>query len=461
MVLQWVATLLDPSRSNEDRHAALTALEKHGELALLGAAGLNCRRLQVSTQGSNGQTTLTFERGRGPILRQLADSGPFATTITIVSPQLDRRQIGHWLRSVARFAHIPVLVDGTPVAHGLDDVIARGQLRPPFRGVVAVPRDGETARVWLLEHGVVTGHVTVPEAPAFEAAVELGSEATDLNPARLRDQVSQSVKELVDQAAALVVEIGPRVRELALADRTQIARFVLEAVHRGVRADQIATVPVFRVAHADGMHWESLQGLRTIAIPDPSGVRVLTSIFPGQRPDRFALGHTPALIADATERSRIAELLGVRFRPPARRETDGTALVLIRRAIDSGRRALTRALARLFHLRSGRVLDDAQLGPPELEFLEHLRTHLVGDSKAGLHGIRLCEGAGPARLSSGPLAELRLPRHNPTVLAAVRAVNADPAWVYPVALALLDGHELPPPRIRAMWLVAGRRPPRG
>jgi hypothetical protein len=47
-----------------------------------------------------------------------------------------------------------------------------------------------------------------------------------------------------------------------------------------------------------------------------------------------------------------------------------------------------------------------------------------------------------------------LPVQNELVAAAILAVNQDLKWVYPAALALLEGRGLPSVAARSTWLTA-------
>jgi hypothetical protein len=83
------------------------------------------------------------------------------------------------------------------------------------------------------------------------------------------------------------------------------------------------------------------------------------------------------------------------------------------------------------------VLPEERLSPAERSLLAALQPLVA---RAGQR-IGLCAGRGPVRFARSGLH--LLPRDNPTVRAAAAALDRDPAWLYPVALALLERH--PPP----------------
>jgi hypothetical protein len=455
--VRWAATLLDLRRSNEERHAALTALESAGELVLLALAGLDVQHLRIETVADGSRTVLEIVAGRAPRFEPQHGVAGRWTDLQLRSSSLDRRQVSSWLRNAARFVPVDVTLDGEPVRSGFGAIITQGSLRPPLRGRLAVVKDGDVAHVWLLEHGLITGHVTVPEAPNLEAAVELGSDISDLSPARVRAAIQPYIPALVEQGVLLLAALGER-GPLAESLRARVARLVLQAARKEVQVGQVKRIPVFRIVDSSGQRCVSIAELEEAAQSSASGGKVLLALYPTQRPERFAIGESPIVIADAAERSRLAELLGIRFRPPDPRDTTGSMGAALRRGVGAVGRSARRFGQWLRHpVRAPAVADDV-LTPPELAFLRALRKHFEHDPRLEVQGARMCVGSGPIRRSGAARAELLLPRRNPAVVASVKAVNHDVAWVYPVALTLLDGQGLPPVTSRVMWLrhLAGR-----
>jgi hypothetical protein len=453
--LQWAAMLLDTRRPNEERHAALTALESGGGLVLLAMAGLGPRQLRVESIVDGVHTVLEYERGRSPWIEQTSGIAGRHTEVRLRSTELDRRQMAFFVNNVCRFAPASVKLDGRPIPPGFERALVQASLADPLRGGVAIPIDGETAHVWLLEHGLVTGHVTVPEAPCFEAAVELGSDATDLNPARLRDTIAPYVSNLVEQAAGLLARLGASAAVMPEPVRARTARLVLQGIRRRLQIEALARSKIFRVVDGKGPGFADLIDLRDASHLAPGGTRTLTALYPNQRPERYALGNTPVLIADAVERSRLAEIMNVRFRPPDPRDASGSWASSLQRLADSAGRGLVRLFARVRHPLRSPPIPDVQLQPHERAFVEHLRAHLGAGQRSHVHGVQLCRGTGPIRRTAGPSSLLLLPRDNPLVAAAIAAINHDPKWVYPAALALLEGRGLPSLQARSTWLARG------
>jgi hypothetical protein len=354
------------------------------------------------------------------------------------------------LADAARFAPVCVRVDKTRVSTGFGDTIASAALGAPLRGRIAITATGETAHAWLLEHGLITAHVAVPDAPAFEAAVELGADASDLSAARLRDAFQPMVTTLVDRAVELLGIVARRVSRSPEPVRARIGRLVLQAARKRLRFDEMIRVPAFRVIENGLPRCIDLVSLRQSAQRDPSSVRILPALYPSQKPERFALGATPVLIADEVERSRLAELMHVRFRPPDPRDASHSMMAALRRGLDHVARGLGRAAELIRHPLRAPAVDDHALDPAERDLLDALRGVLGPE----LHGIDMCEGEGPIRRTRGSTPRLLLPRTHPDVRAAVRVHARDGTWLYPIALSLLGDKLTPLERAGSSRLTA-------
>src|SRR5690606_12682367 len=123
---------------------------------------------------------LDHARGRTPWVEVGDGFAGRTTEIVLECGAIDRGRAVDWLTKAGRFADVPVVIDGKPIRGGFDRVVTQAPLRAPLVGRVAIPLDGDGAHVWLLEHGLISGHLTIPDAPPFEAAVELGRASTEL-----------------------------------------------------------------------------------------------------------------------------------------------------------------------------------------------------------------------------------------------------------------------------------------
>ncbi len=444
-ILRATAALLQPRSSNEVRHAALTTLEQLGGLALLAVAGLEHKTLHVEVE-TPGETLVLRADDKGSTITRKPGTAGGRNTVRVSSPALDRKQIQHWLTSVGRFDGGRILLDGAPLASGWDDALVHGPLEAPTPGRIGIPTQGETAHVWLLEHGIVTGHLTVPDSPIFEAAIELGSEATDLSAARLREATMPHIPHIVAGAVRLACAFGPHAVTLSPTQRARFSRLLLGAARRRMELERVVKVPIFRVVDGEHRRLASLLELRSAAMDGPGGAHLLPALYPSQDPGGFALGERLTLIADATERSGLAEVLGLRFRPPNPRERGRS----VRARAKLWSESLAHLASRLRHPFGARVADRSTYTAAELGFLDAMQLQL----DAGLDAprlLQLCEGAGPARIGGRGRDTLLLPRHNASVRAAVAAVALDPSWAYPAALALLRGHGLPSLAGRNEW----------
>ncbi|MCR9161416.1 MAG: hypothetical protein ACE37F_29580 [Nannocystaceae bacterium] len=442
-VLRATAALLQSEATNEVRHEALTSLEHAGGLALLAVCGLAKKTLHIEVESAEATLVLRANHRRSTLERRPASGrARRRNVVRVESPALDRRQVQTWLRSVARFDGDRIHLDGHPVPSAWKDTFIHGRLNPPTPGRIGLPHQGETAHVWLLEHGIITGHLTVPDAPIFEAAIEMGSEATDLSAARLREATMPHIAHIVAGAVQLACAFGPRTHSLDPTQRARFARLLINAARRRIDLERVVQVPIFRVIDGEQQRLASLLELRRAA----SDGNTLPALYPSQDPDGFALGERLTLIADATERTGLAEVLGSRFRPPNPRERGRSA----RAAVKQWSETLGRVASRVLHPFGARPVNPSSVTPEETQFVQAMRAQLNGGRGAATD-VQLCEGSGPVRTGGKGRDILLLPRHNEAVRSAMAAVSADPSWAYPAALALLQGEGLPSLRGRNRW----------
>ncbi|MCA9697247.1 MAG: hypothetical protein KC431_06965 [Myxococcales bacterium] len=455
-VLRELAALLDDKRQPERRHRALSTLERLGALSLLGLVGLEPGSLQIATPaGSDSQHPLGLEwkRGSPVVLQRFSPPGPRQTEIILRGAKLDRTRAREWLIAVARHAPAPIIVDGRPlIPEGVQRFegalsvtrleIFLGAHRQPC--TLAIPREGEVARIFLLQDGLLSAHMSVTDAPAFEAALEtrglpgLGASASA---ATLRDVVGPHVQAVVDGAIGHMIDLCERGLVTDPRDRSRLTQLLLTgARRRRGQARTIAQLPLFRSVEPDGRErWSDLLALRQ-TVQDDHGEKLLTALFPDQDLAEFA-PEGRVYILDESERASLGELLELGFRPPRRRLEHRRGLARLVR--DGGR--VLRGQGLLTALRpGGRPIPDGELTVAERGLLIQLRAALEGCE------VAMCTGSGPVRRMQGARGKLLLPRGSRQVAHAVVAVSRDPGWVYPSLLALLDGREFPL-RARRRW----------
>lgn len=445
MTLQRLGELMDDHSPPETRHQALVALEAQGELALIALAGARPNKLLIYSEG------LLLEYARGQPTRLFAvKGGPQATQIELTGLSYDRELAIERLQSACRFAPRPIRLDGEPVPTGFTDVLAAAPLSPPFAGKLAIPRTGEGATVWLLLDGVLSTTVSIPSAPCFEAAVEmrrLVPEATRAE-ADLRSALAERVHPLVDQAMQAMLVAAASIHDFGPADQRRIRALVAACAKRGTRVQQARAVPVIPTVqgpHGEAL-WLCIDDVERAA--DAAELRVLPALLPSDDLSRFLLPETPVLLLGADERGPLAELLGIGLRPPPLRPGARGALARGREVAAAGWRGLARGAQQLLRLAPLPLADDA-LTASERAFLEALRRALPPDGDVPA-SVRMCEGRGPIRrLGKGP--SWLLPRANRVVLACLRAWSEEPSWIYPAALAVLDGRDMPAPEARSAW----------
>jgi hypothetical protein len=158
------AALVDAHREKEDRHQALAGLEQAGELPLLALAGSSGCASCPSTPATGNTATGWHSAGAGrPRCRAPRPRGWRRRSASRL-PRSPRRA-ARWLLEVARFAPALVSIDGRPRPMGWPSALAQAPLPPPLRGRMALLPEGDSAVAYLLAHGLVGAHITIPDAP--------------------------------------------------------------------------------------------------------------------------------------------------------------------------------------------------------------------------------------------------------------------------------------------------------
>jgi hypothetical protein len=182
---------------------------------------------------------------------------------------------------------------------------------------------------------------------------------------------------------------------------------------------------------------------RPLCLAELGASRALPCLEPGDDITSFLLPDGPVLVIDAEERGRLAQLLGVRFRPVERRQTRLGRAARLRQAWRAVVDGTSQGLSRLRHPLHGAVLPESALSAAERTFLRELRAAQAADAAP----LVLTDSAAPPRLTPDGW---RLGRAHADVRAAVRAVAADPSRAY-VAMLVLCDDAAPHPRSRAGW----------
>lgn len=477
-VLRELSVLLDTKRSPQRRHRALSALERAGALSLLGIVGLDPASLQIISPQANeeGETLgLSWRRGEVAQLQRFAESAQPAARagageqgepdsafaeIIVRGAKLDRTRAREWLTSVARYAPGEIIIDGRRLGQanrsrdhakrsqdgGFEDAFSSVAIERPVTGTIALPRDGELTRLYLLQDGLVSTHLSVTEAPCFEAAIETrGLAESTASAARLRDLIQPHVDGIVSAAIEHMIKLAKKQNApgaaLSASDRGRLTQLLLHSARRyREHAKAIARLPLFRGLEKNGRErWCDLLALRQ-SVQDDGGERLLSALFPDQDPAEFAI-EGRVYVLDESERALLGELLELGFRQPRRRVAARRGFARLLREGPS----LLRSRDLLLGLRpGGRQLPDAELEPDERGLLVQLRAQLETCE------VAMCTGSGPVRRIGATPDKLLLPREAEQVRAAVVAVARDRAWVYPALLALLDGRAFPE-RARRKW----------
>jgi hypothetical protein len=447
VVVRDLGTVLDAAAPAASRHRALMGLDERGALALAALATLPWRRLLLESGGPQGWTLAAAAGGR-PRLRHGCGAPGLAVSLTGL--RLDAAAATRWLERNGRFAPVPIRIAGRPIARGFRRPLIRTRVHEPLPAVLALAAHGETPRLWLLEHGIISTRATVPGYPAFEAAVEMAGVAPPgASPAAMREAIQPFLEALIAEAVDLVAGLARRAELLRPDARERAARLLLEAARRDRFRRLLAAIPVFPTLTGGERRWASIADLEALSRDGGrrGDGRPLAALAADQDPRLYVTGPRPLLLLGHAERALLGEILGVAFTTPPARPRPRRSL----------RRLAGAVLGRLAYawqrLRRG-VVGEAALAAGERTFLDAVR-------RAGAapwpRAVDFCAGGSRIHLTGD--GRLLLPRAHPTVEAAVQAVAHDPSWLYPALVALLGGRELPAEAVREAW--QGARGPHG
>lgn len=427
--------VLDEKVPPAERHQALVDLERRDALALAALATFLEGDLQL--RSGNGDSGVSLDRSQGA-LRLLAGGGD-AFEMWAEGVDVETQAAIRWLERKGRFSPIPIKVQGREIRRGfLSPLIYKSYHEPPPRSL-AIGEWGDLPKLYLLRHGIVSTRATVPGFPAFEAAVEMAQVSEPgSSGAALRERVNPYLEGLIDDAVALMVRLAHHSERAPAGVRERVAKLLLEATRRGRLAEEIRRVPLFSIFDEDGtLRRLSIHELQAAVRFDAAGRGHLEAASPDQDPRDLALSGRRVLLAGASERTLLAEQLGVTFTVPPLRPRPKRSPV---RFLEEVLARLDFAWCRLV----GRLLPESSLDTAERHFLAAIA------KASGYQGV-FRRGDGPVRLRDD--GRLLLPRDAPTVRAAVHACQRGPEWLYPSLLALTGRRELPPSELRRTWLA--------
>lgn len=411
-LLHTLAGALDERAAPGARHVALVALESAPGPSLLGLLALEPRAFELRSGG------LALLRRAGQSPRLASQRASADTRLRLTGLRLDRARARAELLGAGRFAHVPLHVDGQDARTGFAGAWAEAPLPSPLSGRLALVSGLRSSRLRLTVGGIVSAHLTVPGAPPFDAVVSADRWAHAQGPAGLREAVQPHVRTLVDAAVALLLREASGPRGGATAAESDLRHGLLTAARRRLRLSEVLQVPLIEArgpAARAGL-------LSLIELGHEAELRrgtPIEALEPGQDPARFVLRAPLWLVADAETRSRLLELLGLRFVTPARHEAPALGSRLGARLRD-----LPGALLRSWAKARGRAaLPETHWTGAERRLVEELRALLRG--REAPQAVWLCAGGGLPFLRRRETLELWLPREATLVRMAGQALERD------------------------------------
>jgi hypothetical protein len=232
----------------------------------------------------------------------------------------------------------------------------------------------------------------------------------------------------------MMVKVTGRRSGLTTRDNERLCLLLLRACRKGIRAEEIRRLGLVRTAAENRLL--SIEGITGLA--GRSG-GVLAAVDHDQRLGKDIVDPGSILVASREIRDLLTELIGVRFQSPSYRRRR-----LWSRFADGFCECVGRLQRRARGLFADRGLTVDELRSQEILALEAMRTALYPLT------VDLCRGRG---LAGSTGRRLVVPRSGPAIVAGADLVAVEPAWLYPLLLALDIGGD-PPERVRAQWLEA-------
>ena len=429
--IHLLAKLIDENFPIHQRHQALVELERNEKFALLALAGLDTQRIEIYSSSGEGIQLRVCEKSNVTV--QAATSRlERLTSFTINFRKIQNSKIEWTIRESCRFCQIPIQFNGRPIEQGLSDVIIETSLQDPFAGILGIPYKGESSRIWLLQNGVVTTHVTLPHVPWFVAAVALEEQkSVSISGVELRESLQNKLSLLIEQSFHTLLSLGKRIAELPHEHILRILRFLLVAATQLDRINDIESLPIFPAIDRSGAtHWFSLQQIRKRFEFD-SQDRTLVSITPNCRILDYNITDI-AFVLDEPVRTILFQGLQIRCQAPTKRHRTfffgGPSLSAMFRKFSNVVNRTIRGIVAEWMTSSSTVLADNELLPEERRFTAALQRQMMHR-----HQIIWIEGDRPPRVG---IWRICLSRNNPLVQTGIRAYMRDPSWIYPASIAI-------------------------
>jgi hypothetical protein len=441
--LEGLVTALDESRQDRVRHDALEIIEKSHNLPLLWAATLADRAIRISTSRNGESLAFQISKKKVNLERTPRDLDALGVRVTGSAKGWSAGRAIAAIQDRCRFVPAELEVNGSTGQQGFPDGLFRSKFEHPLRGIVATTKFGDSPRLWLLQHGVLSSRATIPRYPPFEAAVELGSRAElGSSPSEQRAAVTPYLSEIVDHALTMLILLGRRPEELDDIARLRVSEVLLDAASRNLRRDEILELPLFPgyLASEGPARWTSIGRLRRagkVVVPvAKSASEVYESAFQGDG----------TLVIPVRLRARVSELAEIKLEEPARSKRKAALGDRLKRL---GTVFLNWAARRRQLHHTGGILPESRLEPHEIEGLEQLRARLssiFGDES--LNAFLCTRGSAPVRRGR----KILIPRSPQAQRALTRASKGESGVLYPLLVAAVGNEIELPAQIRRQWI---------
>lgn len=408
----WLQILFDPRRKKAERSQTLSLLENRVGLDILAAFSGKPKRVEFTFSSDSGTTCVRFTPGRHPIRFPAVLSGrSFRMVVNRGTPRLADPEI---LAEKCRFADIPIIVNETRVSRGIkvEGSLIRQELTgASVEGVVGIPKEGDLSHIVLLDNGVISDELYMPNLRGIVfKAVVFGkrSDFLEFYPA-----LRQAAKRLLPHLATGYGSLGTSrasQAETRLFDRYEVTNE--NALVTGVTA--------FRTAKGARI---DLPAIERALKKEP-----IYAVEEGKALGNFAVSNRNVLVLSRRQRRFLDAVLDQPLRTPPRHILVGIRTRgLWARARDYWRDAAERK----------KFVDSRAWTDVERHFIGLLREasadRAVGFSMSS--GRRLAV----FRLRQDGTKCFLVPRNHPAVMEMMERISSDPQYLSPALTLLTDG----------------------
>ncbi|MCP4606177.1 MAG: hypothetical protein GY847_37635 [Proteobacteria bacterium] len=428
---EWLASIFNPSRSEDLRHKALVELEREHGLGLLAAFAEQPSKVILEWVASGRCRGIVFKAGRPP--QSFDPNRPDGLKIVITRRRHFLKKEIHLIEKSCRYATVPMRLNSRQVNTKLhlDNCLIQKKLKAAgTRGAVGVPKEGDLLRITLLKRGVVREEVV---RPALNGLV-LSAVVEDRN-----DDIGNIVNELQNEGIKLYAKLAANYDDLSENTKQRVLDLLFDHCRYSGNKQLLCGVHAFLQVNGPPL---DLPG-----VLEAAGRGVLYAIDMDARLNAYEISGRPVLMIDQRQRKFLGQEPRLELTTPPRRACRAGFKIRISTQL----RSAGEWISRFSNRRPGRPIPDEQLDPEERAFIEAVRTEIASgaflvedferstDKSVSMVSGRQCPWIRKRSHSGSDV--YCIARSHTLVKAMVAKFAESPLYLYPTLVSLTQGHD--------------------